>query len=79
VAAIRLRDWIENEWLLILAGLVSVAFGVWLIVQPDKGALAVLWMISAYAIVYGLVIVILAFRIRNFVGKVKREVRSATS
>jgi len=70
--AVRLRQLIENEWLLILAGLVSIAFGVWLIAQPDKGALAVLWMIGVYAVAFGVLIVIFAFRIRSFVGKITR-------
>ncbi|MBV9062691.1 MAG: DUF308 domain-containing protein [Alphaproteobacteria bacterium] len=35
VAAVRLREFISNEWLLTIAGLVSVALGVWLIAQPE--------------------------------------------
>ena len=72
VAAVRLREVINNEWLLILAGLVSVAFGVWLIAQPEKGALAVLWVIGGYAIVFGVLIVVFAFKIRGFVSKLTR-------
>ena len=69
-AAIRLREVLQNEWLLILAGLVSVAFGVWLIARPDAGALAVLWAIGIYAIVFGVLVVLFAFKIRSYVGKV---------
>ena len=72
VAAVRLRELISNEWLLIIAGLVSAAFGVWLIMQPENGALAVLWAIGAYAILFGVLIVVFAFKIRSFVGKVVR-------
>jgi len=72
VAAVRLREIISNEWLLVLAGLVSVAFGVWLIAQPERGTIAVLWMIGTYAIVFGVLIVVFAFRIRSFVNKVGR-------
>jgi uncharacterized membrane protein HdeD (DUF308 family) len=72
VAAVRLRQLINDEWLLIFAGLASLAFGAALIVQPEAGALAVLWLIGAYAIVFGLLIVIFAFKIRSFVGKVTR-------
>lgn len=66
VAAIRLRKEIEGEWLLILGGLVSVVFGVILMAQPLAGALAVLWMIAIYAVIFGVLLVILAFRVRNF-------------
>jgi len=69
-AAVRLREVIKNEWLLILAGLVSVAFGVWLIARPEAGAQAVLWAIGAYAILLGVLLVLFAFKIRSFVSKV---------
>jgi len=70
--AIRLRELITNEWLLSLAGLASVAFGVLLIARPDAGALAVLSLIGAYAIVFGVLVLIFAFRIRGFVSKIAR-------
>jgi uncharacterized membrane protein HdeD (DUF308 family) len=76
-AAIRLRELIQNEWLLILAGIVSVAFGVWLIARPDAGALAVLWAIGIYAIVFGVLVVLFAFKIRSYVGKVTNFVSKA--
>jgi len=70
VAAIRLRKEIQGECLLILAGLASVVFGILLMAQPGAGALALLWLIASYAIVFGVVLVILAFKARRFVGKV---------
>jgi len=76
-AAIRLREVLQNEWLLILAGIVSVAFGVWLVARPDAGALAVLWAIGIYAIVFGVLVVLFAFKIRSYVGKVTNFVSKA--
>jgi uncharacterized membrane protein HdeD (DUF308 family) len=70
VAAIRLRKEIENEWLLIIAGLASVVFGALLMAQPAAGALALLWLIASYAIFFGVLLVILAFKVRGFVSKV---------
>jgi uncharacterized membrane protein HdeD (DUF308 family) len=75
--AIRLREVIQNEWFLILAGLVSVAFGVVLIARPDAGAVAVLSLIGAYAIVVGVLLVIFAFKVRSFVGRVAGKVAPA--
>jgi uncharacterized membrane protein HdeD (DUF308 family) len=66
VAAIRLRQEIHGEWLLILGGLASVALGVMLIAQPAAGALTVLWLIGGYALVFGVISVMLAFRARSF-------------
>ena len=65
VAAIRLRKEIKGEWLMILSGLVSVAFGVLLFLQPGAGALAVAWIIAAYAFIFGVLMVLLAFIVRK--------------
>ncbi|MFI4891550.1 MAG: DUF308 domain-containing protein [Steroidobacterales bacterium] len=65
-----MRKEIEGEWWLILAGLASVVFGVLLMARPGAGALSVLWLIASYAIVFGVLLVILAFKVRSFVGKV---------
>jgi uncharacterized membrane protein HdeD (DUF308 family) len=64
-AAVRLRKEIRNEWLLIVSGIASVAFGVLLVVWPASGALALIWLIAAYAIVFGVLLVSLALRIRH--------------
>lgn len=66
VAAIRLRKEIEGEWRLVLGGLASVVFGVILVARPGLGALAVLWMIATYAVIFGVVLVILALKARSF-------------
>jgi uncharacterized membrane protein HdeD (DUF308 family) len=73
VAAIRLRKEIEGEWLLVLSGIASVVFGVLLMVQPGAGAIAVLWLIAAYAIVFGVILVMLAFRLRGFADAARRS------
>ncbi len=65
VGAIRLRKEIDNEWLLIAGGVLSVLFGVILLVQPGAGALGLLFVIGAYAIIYGIILISLAIRLRN--------------
>lgn len=69
IGAIRLRKEIEQEWLLIFAGLLSVLFGLALLINPGAGALALLWVIGGYAIVFGLILVWLAFRLRKVAPK----------
>jgi uncharacterized membrane protein HdeD (DUF308 family) len=77
VAAVRLRKEIEGEFWLGLAGLASIAFGVLLVARPGAGALAVLWLISAYAIAFGVMLVLLAFKTRGFVKRVKTAATTA--
>jgi len=72
VLAIQLRKVIEGEWLMVLGGILSVVFGVLCIVQPVAGALSVLWLIGGYAIVFGVLLVVLAFRLRNVADKIEQ-------
>lgn len=61
-AAIRLRHFIRNEFLLGLAGALSVAFGIILFSRPGAGAIALLWLIGVYAVAFGLLLIGLGIR-----------------
>jgi len=65
VAAIRLRREIRGEWLLALSGVISVLFGIAMVINPVGGALAVVWLIGAYAIAFGVLLIALGFRLRG--------------
>jgi uncharacterized membrane protein HdeD (DUF308 family) len=65
IAAIEFRKVIEGEVLLGLAGLLSIAFGVFIIMSPGAGALSIVWILGAYALVFGITLVILSFRVKS--------------
>ena len=65
IAAFRLRAHVENELWMGLGGVLSILFGIVLLVAPGAGALAVTWIIAAYAIVFGIALIALGFRLRG--------------
>jgi uncharacterized membrane protein HdeD (DUF308 family) len=65
VGAIRLRKEIDNEWMLIASGVLSVLFGMILIVVPGAGALGLTFVIGAYAVIYGIILIGLALKLRR--------------
>lgn len=67
--AIELRKEIENEWMLILSGLLSVIFGLVVLFRPGAGAVALVWLIALYAIVIGIVTIVLSLRLRTFASE----------
>lgn len=73
-AAVRLRRVIRREWLLGLAGLASIVFGVILVASLGTGALAVVWLIGTYALIFGVIMIALGFRLRG----ARRELLGST-
>ena len=66
VGAIQLRKEIEGEWLLILSGALAILFGILMFTHPAAGALAVVWMIATFAIIFGIDLILLAFKLKGF-------------
>jgi uncharacterized membrane protein HdeD (DUF308 family) len=65
-SAIRLRKIIEHEWALGVAGVVSVAFGLLMFYRPIAGGVAVVWWLGAYALFFGVLMIVFGFRLRSF-------------
>ena len=59
------QDGAEGEVLLGLAGLLSIAFGLFIILNPGAGALSIVWMLATYAVLLGVTLVILSFRLKS--------------
>jgi uncharacterized membrane protein HdeD (DUF308 family) len=65
VVAIRLRREMDREWLLALSGVLAVVFGLTLVVWPAAGALALVTVIGAAALLMGLTLLVFGFRLRH--------------
>ena len=63
--AIEYRRVIRNEWLMVLSGILSIIFGLILFVYPRNGALSMIWVIGIYAIIFGIALIVLGFRLRG--------------
>jgi uncharacterized membrane protein HdeD (DUF308 family) len=73
--AVRLRKMLRHEWLLLLNGAISIVFGFLVFLMPGAGALAIAWMIGVYAILSGVLLLALAWRLRQPEGKERRSER----
>ena len=72
-SALRLRTQIPNEWLWILSGIVSIIFGFAIFWSPSFSLFALIWMDAFYAILAGLLLIGLSFRLRGM----RRQVGAA--
>jgi uncharacterized membrane protein HdeD (DUF308 family) len=65
-SAIRLRQEIEDEWLLGIGGVLSVALGIILVLRPQFGQVTTTYVLGTYGIAFGLLLIFLGFRLRGF-------------
>lgn len=65
MAAIQLRKEITGEWLLGLSGVLSILFGILLVIQPESGTIAIVSLIGIYAILFGTILFVLALRMKS--------------
>ena len=68
-AAIRLRKEVQGEWLWILSGILTIALGVLFLARPGEGILSVTWLIATLAIVWGILLVMLSFKLKGMKGR----------
>lgn len=72
ITAIQLRKEINYEWALVVSGLISIIFGIVLVANPGAGALAMVVVIGAFALMFGVMTIVLAFRVRGLPKRLDR-------
>ncbi len=72
VSAARFRLFTSGEWALMLAGVLSILFGVLLIVYPGPGLIALVWVIGIFAIAYGIMELIFSSRLHKLGNAIKQ-------
>jgi len=77
-AAIEFRNLIPGEWTTVLMGILSIIFGIMLFVSPGAGALSIVWAIGFYAIFFGIMEIVFAFRLRGL-GRELEPKQTSTS
>jgi uncharacterized membrane protein HdeD (DUF308 family) len=65
VAGLKVRKELPGEWVLILTGILSTVFGVAMGLLPWAGLLSLIWMVGAYSLFFGILFLILGFRLRS--------------
>jgi uncharacterized membrane protein HdeD (DUF308 family) len=70
-SAIKMRKIIDHEWALAIAGALSIAFGLLMFYRPVAGGLAVVWWLGAYALLFGVLQLVLGFRLRSLVKTIE--------
>lgn len=74
IAAIQLRKEIDNEWWLALSGVASIALGVLLAVWPSVALATAAVLIGIFAIISGVLLVALGFRLRGLRDSVRERI-----
>src|SRR5262245_13209714 len=64
-SAIKLRKQIRHEWFLILSGLISIVFGVFLALMPAPGIIGLMWAVGIYGLIFGSMLIGLSIRLRH--------------
>ena len=62
--AIQLRKYFAGEWVLILNGSLTTLFGILMILMPLAGLLSLIWLLGAYSVFFGSLLLAVAFRLR---------------
>ena len=61
----KVRAATGREWILYVAGGLSILFGILVVMNPKVGGLSVIWMIASWAIITGVLKIMFAFKVKS--------------
>ncbi len=73
IVAIRLRKEIKGEWLLGLTGVLSIGLGILFIAMPVAGGIVIAYWIGAYALIFGIALIVLGIRMRKLHNQLQEQ------
>ena len=73
VFAFTIPATVGNRVLLALGGIFSIIFGIFLMARPVAGALAVIWIISIFALMFGIYYIVFGISLRDLKNKIKAK------
>ncbi len=76
VAAIQLRCAIAGEWAMLFCGVLSILLGVLVYALPSAGAWGPMWLIGLFAVVLGILLIIVALRVRSLQPEIEAAVQT---
>ncbi|WP_404340709.1 HdeD family acid-resistance protein [Pseudoalteromonas mariniglutinosa] len=65
ILANKLRKELQNEWLLITSGALSISFGLYIAINPGAGIFTLMWLLASYAVLFGVLMVFFSFKLKN--------------
>jgi uncharacterized membrane protein HdeD (DUF308 family) len=65
VFAFRANQDSAIRWMFAISGILSLILGILILARPVAGTLVIIWIIGAYAVLAGILLIILGFRLRS--------------
>lgn len=63
--ALAVRRELPHEWLMLINGVVTLLFGIWILAVPTAGARAIVWLAGAYSLIHGILLLCVGWRVRR--------------
>lgn len=70
MAGWNIRKEVEGEWVLFVGGVLAILFGILVFFRPGAGAAGIVWLIGMFMILFGILQVVLSFKLKGLQGKI---------